>query len=62
MVWNETNYLEPYDHELFQGLLARGRDKGFALREPPPDRVLYRSGDYYVLSVRAAEPRQDGHK
>ena len=62
MVWNETNYLEPYDHELFQGLLARGRDKGFALREPPPDRVLYRSGDYYVLSVRTAEPRQDGHK
>ena len=62
MVWNETSYLEPYDHELFQGLLARGRDKGFALREPPPDRVLYRSGDYYVLSVRAAEPRQDGHK
>jgi hypothetical protein len=62
MVWNETKYLEPYDSEFFQDLLARGRDKGFALREPPPDRVLYRSGDYYVLSVRAAEPRQDGHK
>jgi hypothetical protein len=62
MVWNETEYLEPYDHEFFQDLLARGRDKGFALREPPPNRVLYRSGDYYVLSVRAAAPRQDGHK
>ena len=58
MVWSETKYLEPYDSELFQDLLARGRDKGFALREPPPDRVLYRSGDYYVLSVRAAQPRQ----
>jgi hypothetical protein len=61
MVWNETEYLEPYDHEFFQALLARGRDKGFALREPPADRVLYRSGDYYVLSVHAPA-RQDGHK
>jgi hypothetical protein len=62
MVWSETKYLEPYDHDLFQALLARGRSDGFALRDPPADRVLYRSGDYYVLSVRAAQPRQDGHK
>jgi hypothetical protein len=62
MVWNETEYLEPYNHEFFQDLLARGRDKGFALRDPPPDRVLYRSGDYYVLSVHSARQPQDRHK
>jgi len=62
MVWNETSYLEPYDSEFFLALLARGRDKGFALRAPPPDRVLYRSGEYYVLSVHADRPRQDGYK
>jgi hypothetical protein len=50
-VWEQTHYLEPYDRELFQDLLARGRARGFALRNPPADRVLFRSGDYYVLRV-----------
>ena len=51
MVWEQTSYHEPYNRDFVQELLARGRERGFALRHPPPDRVLFRSGEYYVLRV-----------
>src|SRR5690606_35063661 len=54
-VFEDARYLhyhEPYDSELVQGLVEAGRERGFALREPPTERVLFRSGDYYVLTVR----------
>ena len=44
-------YLAPFD-PLAQDLLARGRKVGFALQSPPADRVLFRSGEYYVIKVR----------
>ena len=59
-VWRETSYHEPYDRELVQGLLKRGRASGFALRDPPADRVLFRSGEYYVLRVGAFAPPTEG--
>jgi hypothetical protein len=43
-------YLQPFD-AMAKALLARGRKEGFALQSPPADRVLFRSGDYYVLQV-----------
>jgi hypothetical protein len=47
-VWQKTGYLEPYD-SMVQGLLTRGRAQGFALEHPPDERILFRSGDYYVI-------------
>lgn len=52
-VWSKTGYLEPYD-TMVQQLLADGKLHGFALRQPPEERVMFRSGGYYVL--RAAAP------
>ena len=34
---------------MVQGLLTRGRAQGFALEHPPEERILFRSGDYYVI-------------
>ena len=50
-VWQETGYYPPLD-ALDRQLRARGARDGFALRSPPSDRVLFRSGETYVLSVR----------
>jgi hypothetical protein len=49
-VWRATGYFDPYDR-LVKELIERGRREGFALKNPPADRVLYRSGDYYVLQL-----------
>jgi hypothetical protein len=53
-VFADTRYHEPYDSELVQGLVGAGREQGFALREPPAERVLFESGEYYVLLVGAS--------
>ena len=50
----EPPYFFPF-RELESELMARGAAMGFALRVPPPDRVLFRSGDYYVIRVGACE-------
>jgi hypothetical protein len=50
-VWRSTGYLEPYN-KLAKELIERGRNEGFALQHPPEDRILFRSGDYYVIQVR----------
>jgi hypothetical protein len=49
-VWKATRYLEPYDN-MVQSLLSRGRKEGFALRHPPQSRILFQSGEYYVVRV-----------
>jgi hypothetical protein len=49
-VWKKTGYYAPFD-KLARQLLTRGRHDGFVLRVPPPDRILFRSGDVYVLRV-----------
>jgi hypothetical protein len=51
-VFADTRYHEPYDSALVRGLVEQGRAQGFALRTPPADRELFRSGEYYVLEVR----------
>jgi hypothetical protein len=49
-VWEETGYFEPFD-ALAKGLRERGAQEGFVLKAPPPDRILFRSGEYYVVRV-----------
>ena len=56
MVWKKTGYYAPFD-KLAQQLLERGRHNGFVLQAPPSDRILFRSGDVYVLRVGAASPK-----
>ena len=48
-VWREPHYYEPYD-SLVQSLRAAARGH-FVLEHPESDRVLYRSGDVYVVRV-----------
>lgn len=49
-VWQSTGYLEPFDKRVKE-LIARGKEQGYALQRPPEDRILFRSGDYYVIQV-----------
>jgi hypothetical protein len=58
-VWTKTDYFAPFD-ELVGDLVERGRRQGFALQHPPNDRVLFRSGEYYVIRVDACV--QDDHR
>jgi hypothetical protein len=51
-VWEKSGYYAPFDG-LAHALIDRGRQKGFVLRSPPPDRVLFRSGDVYVVRAGA---------
>ena len=48
--WSRDRYFEPYDR-LYRALLVRGKRDGFALKSPPPERVLFRSGEYFVIRV-----------
>lgn len=49
-VWAKSGYFAPFDG-LVQDLRERGRRDGFVLQHPPVDRILFRSGDYYVIRV-----------
>lgn len=49
-VWQKTDYFAPFD-EMVRDLTERGRREGFALEHPPKDRVLFQSGDYYLVRV-----------
>lgn len=49
-VFTKSGYNPPLD-TLASTLIARGRAEGFALRNPPAERVIFRSGDYVVVSV-----------
>lgn len=48
--WNNTSYFKPFD-TLVNSLVEQGERVGFALLDPPAERVLFRSGEYYVLRV-----------
>jgi hypothetical protein len=50
-VWNKKGYLEPWNAEVLE-LQSVQDGQVFALREPPADRILFRSGDYYVVKVQ----------
>jgi hypothetical protein len=49
-VWQTQGYFAPFD-ELVRELRARGAVEGYALKSPPAERVLFRSGEYYVIRV-----------
>lgn len=53
-VWTKTRYFAPFDTQ-FQRLQEKGRREGFALVDPPADRILFRSGDYFVLKVSSCK-------
>ena len=53
-VWARKDYYAPYD-DLVHELIARGEQEGFVLAKPAGDRVLFRSGEVYV--IRVAYPR-----
>ena len=53
-VWAEHATFVPF-RELESVLQAQGAATGFVLQRPPPERVLFRSGDYYVIRVGACE-------
>ena len=44
-------YYEPFRSEARE-LIDAGEKNGFALENPPPDRVLFRSGDYIVVRLK----------
>jgi hypothetical protein len=50
--WEKEGYFVPFDG-IVRSLRATGERDGFVLRNPPTDRVLFRSGDYYVIKVKA---------
>ena len=51
-VWEEGSYFKPFG-VLVHNLLEQGAREGFALRNPPQERILFQSGEYYVLRVGA---------
>lgn len=57
-VWEKETYYEPF-RPLVAGLKARGAEKGFVLQHPPADRILFQSGNVYVVRVgRAGTPAE----
>jgi hypothetical protein len=49
-VWKKEGYFAPFD-VLAKELIERGTQLGFVLQAPPSERVLFQSGDYYVVRV-----------
>ena len=49
-VWATDQYDAGFE-ELMRELWKRGAEYGFVLKNPPPERVLFRSGDVYVVRV-----------
>ena len=50
-VWAANGYPPPYDSLVTQ-LAQSGRESSFVLRHPPVDRILFQSGDTFVVRVR----------
>ncbi len=49
-VWTKPDYFKPFD-KLAHELRERGDRLGYVLRSPPLERVVFRSGDVYVIRV-----------
>lgn len=54
-VWEASDYYPPFA-QLFAELAQRGRGSSFVLRKPPADRVLFQSGETFVVRVRGVGP------
>jgi hypothetical protein len=52
-VWQRSSYVEPFGG-LASELIGQGRTAGFVLQQPAAGRILFRSGDYYVVRVGPA--------
>lgn len=52
VIWDKPDYFAPFD-QLTRSLRERGERLGYVLRIPPPDRVLFRSGDVYIVRINA---------
>ena len=50
VVWSRTTYYEPFS-ALVANLRSQGELRGFVLKEPSAARVLFRSGEVYVVRV-----------
>ncbi len=50
VVWEKDNYYEPFDR-MVAGLRTGGSGRKFVLQAPDPKRVLFRSGEVYVVRV-----------
>lgn len=56
-IFRKAGYYPPLD-DLASRLLLRGHAQGFMLRSPPPERVLFRSGEYVVVAVAHEDMRR----
>lgn len=56
VVWARTSYYQPFAAQV-AAARERGAREGFVLREPDPARVLFRSGEVYVVRVAAPAAR-----
>jgi hypothetical protein len=52
--WEYIGYDEPLN-SLAQSLFEEGRSQGFVLRDPPPGRILFESGDVTVVRVEQCD-------
>lgn len=48
--WKREGYLQPLDG-MVRDLRRRGEEIGYVLKQPPPNRILFQSGDYAVIKV-----------
>jgi hypothetical protein len=51
-VWSRVGYFAPFD-DLAKDLQRQGAKYGFVLQAPPQDRIMFRSGQYYVIRVES---------
>lgn len=54
--WGERSYSAPFEG-LVTKLMQVGEQQGFVLRDPPPERILFRSGAVTVVKVEQAATR-----
>jgi hypothetical protein len=49
-VWKQRTYFAPFD-SLVHELWSRGEQQGFVLEQPQDSRVIFQSGEYYVVRI-----------
>jgi hypothetical protein len=54
-VWESEGYPPPFE-ELATELMQPGRKEAFVLRNPPPERILFQSGETFVVRVGGKTP------
>ena len=48
--WTQSGYDEPFNSTVMV-LIEEGQSTGFVLRNPPPDRILFQSGNVRIIRV-----------